>query len=75
VPIKQKDMEEKAIKFLVDNIDHFNVTTIARWCSIERSRMQRCITGASRFTEEEIKMIRLYFKSINDAVTQVCNEG
>lgn len=66
-------MEDRTIKFLVDNIDHFNVTNIAKSCKIERSRMQRCITGASKFTEEEIKMIKFYFKSMKDAIAQVCN--
>ncbi len=68
-------MGNKTVDFLVNNIDHFNVTNIAKWCGIERSRMQRCITGANKFTDSEIQMLNKYFKAINDAITQVCNEG
>jgi hypothetical protein len=75
VPINKKDMRDKTVDFLVNNIDHFNVTTICKWCLIERSRMQRCITGTNEFKDSEIVKINTYFKAINNAVSQVCNEG
>lgn len=64
---------DKVIEVLIGNVDHFNITAVAKWCKIERSRMQRCISGNNKFHQTEIQSIKSYFKQLKNVLTQVCD--
>jgi len=62
------------IKYLVSNIDKFNVTELCNQCGIQRGRMQRCLVQGS-WKDDELEKINQYFKTIANDITKVYNEG
>lgn len=62
------------IKYLVENLDKFNISAMAEAVGMSRSKVQRRLVQCN-WTDEEVANIENYFKTISNDIAKIYNEG
>jgi len=62
------------IKYLVENLDKFNISAMAEAVGMSRSKVQRRLVQGN-WTDEEVSSIENYFKTISNDISKIYNEG
>ena len=62
------------IKYLVENLDKFNISAMAEAVGMSRSKVQRRLVQGN-WTDEELANIENYFKTISNDIAKIYNEG
>jgi len=62
------------IKYLVENLDKFNISAMAEAVDMSRSKVQRRLVQGN-WTDEEVANIENYFKTISNDIATIYNEG
>jgi hypothetical protein len=62
------------IKYLVENLDKFNISAMAEAVGMSRSKVQRRLVQGN-WTDEEVANIENYFKTISNDIAKIYNEG